>query len=388
MYENQHIIIDNKKHCCGCEACINACPVGCIKMVEDEDGFRFPSVDTSRCINCGKCKAVCFYNKPVETNKDNIKAYACYNKNDYERETSSSGGIFILLAKCIIEQGGVVYGVAYDRKEGAICDRAETIADCEKFKGSKYVQSINKGCFALVRKDILDGKIVLYTGTPCQINGLHAFLGGIDKSKLFCVDVICHGVPSALLYKEYVKWLECKYKDKIVDIKFRDKTYGWGNYALRITFSSGKSFVSQGWKDYFLYNFIQSKAMRESCFECRANNYANKSDITLADYWGWQRKFKNLSDGKGLSALIVRTSNGERLLNSIRKDVIIEPSSIDDIAISNQNLINQNLKMPKGRKKLLCKLKHYGLGKGLYLWQLKQKIRHNGGILLRKIKNK
>lgn len=248
------IKITQKEKCCGCRACMQKCPQKCITMKEDEEGFTYPVIDKSRCINCGLCEKVCpiirddLYEitKPVT----NIKFYAAYNKNDIILKDSSSGGIFWLLVEYVMENQGVVYGAAYEDLYAVKHFRAETLEEAKKFRKSKYLPSDTNHTYEMAEKDLKEGRKVLYSGTPCQISGLYAFLGK-NYENLYTCDVVCHGVPSMKVFREYIKSIEKMKKDKVSAICFRDKIHGWGPNHITLTMKSGKNITTKSVENTF-----------------------------------------------------------------------------------------------------------------------------------------
>ena len=219
------IKIENKTECMGCHACFNKCPKQAIEMVEDEKGFKYPKVNKEKCIECGLCEKVC----PIINNRKILnepKAYAIINKKDEIREKSSSGGIFTLLAEYVIKNGGVVFGAAFDENWNVKHYYVEDIQDINIFRGSKYMQSIIGNTYKQAEEFLKDDRIVLFTGTPCQIEGLKAYLGK-EYDKLYTQDIICHGVPSPKVHNIYLEYLKKKFKaNKIENISHRDKEVG------------------------------------------------------------------------------------------------------------------------------------------------------------------
>ena len=196
------IRILDKEKCCGCESCVQVCPKHCIKFVKDRQGFGYPKVIESKCIHCGLCEKSCpILNASNKVLPSDVPLFAAYNDDDRERATSSSGGIFKQLADYVIAQKGVVFGAAFDEEWNVIHDYAESANDIERLKRSKYVQSSIKDSYKNVKSFLQDARLVLFVGTPCQIAGLKAFLKK-DYENLLTVDVVCHGVPSPLVWKK------------------------------------------------------------------------------------------------------------------------------------------------------------------------------------------
>ena len=298
------IDIQDEHLCCGCEACVQICPKHCISFSEDKKGFRYPSVEKSTCIDCGICENVCPVLNQVESSEP-LKVFAAQNLNEEERQASSSGGLFILLAKEILSQSGVVFGAKFDRDWNVIHTYAETEDEAKSFIGSKYVQSRIGNSF-LKAKEFLDaGREVLFTGTPCHIAGLRNYLRK-DYNNLLTIDVICHGVPSPLLWKNYIL-------DKNVSsIFFRDKRSGWKNYSITI---GQLSHIYRN--DNYMCCFLSNLSLRQSCFQCPSKSGASGSDITLGDLWGISEIAPHLDDDKGTSVILIYTSKGKMALKQL-----------------------------------------------------------------------
>lgn len=350
-----HIKIDDKRKCCGCGACVNVCPINCIKMEYDEEGFLYPVVDNEKCVNCGKCKKVCMYLNENAVN-ESVSAYAAYNLDNAERETSSSGGVFVAVAQTVLSEGGVVYGTVFDCENGAKHIRVDDFVELEKIKGSKYLQSDTTDCFRRVKEDLCAGKKVLFSGTPCQIKGLKKYLSSVDISELICVDIVCHGVPSKIMFDSYKQYLESKYKNKISEIYFRNKDKGWKNYSIKIVLENGKEVVIKTSENFYMKAYLSNIFLRQSCYECISNNYHNESDITIGDYWGAERLHSDIDDDKGLSAVIVRTEKGKEYLGKAAEKLFIRETDYHDIIKNNPNVEN-SCRQSGDRKKFLTDMK-------------------------------
>lgn len=303
------IRIKNKKECCGCGACAQRCPRKCITMQSDKEGFAYPVVDTKQCSDCGLCDKVC----PVMNQQPEqapIATYAAINSDQAVREESSSGGIFTLLAKETINNGGVVFGAAFNDKWQAAHTYANEINDIKKFRGSKYVQSDIGGSYSVAEKFLKEDKEVLFSGTPCQIAGLKRFLRKEYKN-LKTVDFVCHGTPSPLVWKKYLD--EVCHANKIgniTDIQFRNKAEGWKKFSLQIKYVNhdGKEMILRETLDdnIFMKCFLSNLCLRPSCYQCPAHSGKSGSDITLGDLWGAQEICPEIDDDKGLSLVLQR----------------------------------------------------------------------------------
>ena len=218
------IDIKDKSKCCGCSACVNICPNNAISMDIDDDGFKYPIVDVGKCINCGLCEKACPYNN--EYIKKNIYdksiAYGGWNNDDEIRKKSTSGGIFSAISKYILNNNGVVCGAIYNEKFEVVHEIIDNIDDLEKIYGSKYVQSDLKDNFRRIKKYLNDGRLVLFSGTPCQVSGLNSFLVK-EYENLYTCDIVCHGVPSPKVFEKYKRELEEANNSEILNINFRDK---------------------------------------------------------------------------------------------------------------------------------------------------------------------
>ena len=262
------------------------------------------------------------------------KAYAAYYDNDI-RMKSSSGAIFSLLANEVLEKKGIVYGVAMN----ASCTEAEYIGvtekqDLEKLLGSKYLQAKIKNIFKNVRENLVLNKLVLFTGTGCQINGLKKFLQK-DYKNLICVDIICHGVPSPALWKEYVGYMENKMQGKMEKVNFRCKDQGWENFGMKEYGSSKEVYISKS-KDPYMQMFLSDFCLRPSCYECKAKTL-RLSDLTIGDFWGIDTIAPEMNDSKGTSLVIVRTNQGEKIFNRL-----ISKSSVKVMEVEYDDATKEN----------------------------------------------
>lgn len=340
------IEIVNKERCCGCGGCKNVCPKHCIKMILDEEGFRYPYVNIEHCINCGQCEKVCpMLSSNVERDKFSVKkAYAAINRNSHYLKKSSSGGVFIELAKFIIESyNGVVVGVVID-KEGVVFHKiVDNLIECDGLLGSKYVQSDTLSIYKHT-KEILDNNYyVLFSGTPCQIASLKKYLRK-EYDKLITIDFACHGVPSPGVWNKYIKSLiakEIKSSD-IKDINFRNKYYGWKNYSLSYVVCKGKSYraiLRRHGKEPYLQAFISGLILRPSCFKCDFKHGKNCcSDITLCDYWRVRRDYPSLYNRNGVSGVILNTQKGEIVWKEVEACFDTQSILIHDLYRSNESL--------------------------------------------------
>ena len=328
--------IIEKSMCCGCHACMNICPKHAISMYEDEKGFKYPKINQDKCINCGMCKKVC----PILNNKEvekHIDAYACYNKNYEERINSSSGGIFILLAKEIIKRKGIVFGATFDKDFNVIHSSIENEKELNKFMGSKYTQSTIGKIYKQVKEYLENNRYVLFTGTPCQIEGLKSYLRK-DFAKLYTQDIVCHGVPSPKVWHKYLDYLTQLEKEKIRNIQFRNKDHGWSLYRTKVLFDT-KTYSKSHREDLFMKAFLSNICLRDSCYNCSFKKKYRISDITLADYWGVKNIHPKLYDNKGTSLVIINSDKGKELFNYIKDNLVYVETDLDSALKYNPAMI-------------------------------------------------
>lgn len=334
--------------CCGCTACVNICPCGAIHMKSDAKGFQYPAVDKSKCINCGQCVDVCQIHRQHDVigHKESV-FYAVNNVDDVERMHSKSGGVFPLLARNVITQNGSVYGAILNDVWKVVHYRSDTISDIKQFSKSKYVQSELGTTFADVKNDLQAGRIVLFSGTACQCAGLKKYLqiSRTDISRLHLVDIICHGVPSPLVFSSYLIWLEKKNKDRISEYSFRDKeAYGWGKEIEKVVFRSGRRISSDDLYnvDYF-WTVYKHELIRECCYSCPYAVPDRESDITIGDFWGLENATQTMNDKLGTSLVIVHSDCGQQLFNEIKRFCKVQ-------SVDRENCLQRSLCKPSEKK--------------------------------------
>lgn len=322
------IKINNPADCCGCTACASICNHDAITMKPDALGFLYPEVDKEKCVDCGLCEKVCAFNDNYDTslNLDKPLAYGARHKDMNEVETSRSGAAFIAISDYILEQGGDVYGAGYTDHFRVVHKRATTKEERDEFKGSKYVQSDMTGVFRQVKQDLRDGLTVLFSGTPCQTSGLNSYIGKRLRENLFLVDIVCHGVPSPYMWRDYIAYLEKKQGSPIVWVNFRDKQkYGWAAHHETFKFKMG------GGKMSFTYLFYKHIMFRKSCRNCHFTNTKRPSDITIADFWGWEKTNPNFNaDNKGCSLVLLNTEKGRKLFEAVHDRLNTMPAKLED----------------------------------------------------------
>jgi coenzyme F420-reducing hydrogenase beta subunit len=339
------ITIDEKRKCMGCHACSNICPQNCISMETDSEGFWYPKVDYDKCVGCVLCIKVCpIINKASVQNEP--KAYACINKDEYIRSRSSSGGIFAIIAEHVIDEGGIVFGAGFDENFNVSHRYVNAKEELDKLRGAKYVQSKVGNTFIEAKKFLVQGKKVLFTGTPCQIGGLRSFLGK-TYGNLLCVDIICHGVPSPIVWKKYVSYRKNRVGSSIQGINFRLKDRGWKRYSVAFYFKNGKKYQDLSGNDLYMRAFLKDICLRPSCYACEFKGLHRQSDITLADFWGIQNVLPELDDDKGTSLIFVNSVHGQSILDQIKDRILCKEVDINEAVSYNSAAIKSSKYNPK-----------------------------------------
>lgn len=305
-------ITDNSK-CTGCTACVTSCPVQCIVMRRDREGFDYPVANPDICIGCGKCESVCPVINPLEQVKP-IAAYAV--KIEEFVSGSASGGVFPYIAGRIVDEGGVVFGAVLNDDMTVGHEEAETRGEIDMMRGPKYVQSDLYSVFEDVRTYLSEGRKVFFTGTPCQVAGLNSYLG-CRYDGLLTADVACHGVPGPGLWARYVEALARKYNDDVSSVSFRDKSRGWMHYGFTIKVPTSEIYTPY-MDDPYMALFVQNMTLRPSCYTCKARCGRSGSDITLADMWTVGSLLKDWDDDKGTSLVIANTEKGMKIVSGLQ----------------------------------------------------------------------
>ena len=321
------IQITNKNHCCGCSACAQICPKQCIAMMPDSEGFCYPKINETICVKCGLCEKVCPMLKS-QNMQGQVHAWAAYCKEDKIRLASSSGGIFSLLAEEILEEGGVVFGAAFDGQMMVHHVAVESVRDLERLRGSKYLQSRIANSYADVKAYLAADRKVLFSGTACQIAGLLYFLGR-PYEKLWTVDVLCHGVPTPTLWKNYLSEQNRAFKMPVRQISFRDKSQGWKKYQVAWKVEGGKIYRQPASRNSYMRLFLSNICLRPSCYDCHFKGFPRVSDLTLGDCWGVEQHSPEMDDDKGTSVVIVNTEKGNTLREKIAGRCVWKEEKLD-----------------------------------------------------------
>ena len=345
------IKITDKKNCSGCKACYNICPRNCIKMSEDMEGFSYPKVRVNDCVKCGLCEKVC-PQLNIYVSKESYAEPTClaaWNVDKAVRANSSSGGIFTSLAGWILSQDGVVFGAGYDVQHRVIHKEVHKIEGLNDLRGSKYAQSDIGDTYQSAKKYLEAGKSVLFTGTPCQIAGLNNFLQ-VEYERLYTCDIVCHGVPSPLVFEKYKQSLEESYNSKLTGINFRNKKNGWKSYKVAIQFANHREYSKTFIDDAYMKGFLRNYYLRPSCYSCTYAKLPRTSDITLGDFWGIASKYPELDDDGGTSLLLINTDKGKAMFKASENNIKQCECELQHAINGNPSLIS-SVKEPKVREK-------------------------------------
>lgn len=332
-----------KAHCCGCRACEQICSRKCISMVEDDEGFYYPLKNNAQCTNCGLCENVCpnvNYTKLINT-KIISSAYMAIHHDTSVLANSSSGGAFTAIVNTYCREGDfVVFGAEINDCFEVFHSYSKTLQETEKYRKSKYVQSNIGDCYQIAEKFLKENKKVLFTGTPCQIAGLRLYLRN-DYTNLFCVDLICHGVPNQKIFNLYVKSLEKKHGGKLKTFSFRHKTFSrfgtWNSRNVRYTINN-KVIVKDSWVDPYLKGYHSGLFCRLSCYECKFANSNRVSDITVGDFWGVENLYPNEKVHRGVSVLLANTEKGQQLVREMGNEMCLTEVDLEYVIKNNGQL--------------------------------------------------
>lgn len=334
------IKIEKPSDCCGCTSCANTCIHGAISMVQDEKGFFYPSIDATKCIDCGLCDKACpiFQRRITQRQECEPEGYAVRLLDKDTLLHSSSGGAFTALADYVFDNKGVVYGAIYNEDLIVVHDRITKKEELHKLRGSKYSQSDISNVFSKVKEDLRNGILVLFSGTPCQVDGLKRYLRK-TYDNLITTDIVCHSVPSPKIFHEYLNMLQEHYNDKIVAINMKDKTFGWGKECIRYDFKSGISEVNPPMIKPWVSMFESGLFTRECCFDCQYTNLDRPSDFTIGDFWDFEEKRPDIYSLHGTSIVLLNTIRSKEIFDSIS-------SKLEKWAVSKDEYIQPRLQSP------------------------------------------
>lgn len=350
-------------HCTGCSACMFVCPHHAIQMATDEMMGTFPHIHDELCRRCGLCQRVCPLSHPGNAAMP-LHYLAAWNQDSDVRKTSSSGGIFSLLAEQVIQRGGVVVGCTLEgtplqAKHICITDTAEI----GRLRGSKYTQSDMTDIYKNVQRYAKRGRLLLLSGTPCQIAALRRVLGA--RENVITLDFICHGVPPAQLFTTYQKHLKAKI-GPLVSASFRDKSISWRKFSMSARGKAGQVYVASRKEDPYLRAFLADYSLRSGCYRCALREGRSGADITLSDYWGYRQKGEEDREEKlGVSAVAINTEAGARLWESVSRQCATAPLTRAQFITGNESYYTSPTE-PDARKKFFRYVRKYPLPTAFY----------------------
>ena len=336
-------ILAEKNRCSGCGSCAVSCPKDCIHMENDEFGFRYPVVDSNKCIQCNQCIKKC----PVITTmdvKDENRFIAAKLIDLDIRQKSTSGGVFTVLAQYCLQHNGIVCGAVYDSAFQVVHVITKTETQIEKMRGAKYVQSRSEHVFSEIKDAVESGRWTLYSGTPCQVAALRAYLGK-DYDKLILVDIVCHGVPSPLAWEKYLESLENNSGSKLKHINLRSKVSGWSkyNYSTEFVYEDENRVLIHQNNNCYMKGFVSNLYLRPSCSNCSFKGVDRVSDFTLGDYWGIWNQYPDFDDNKGTSMVIIHGEKGEKIWKLVEKRFeFIEVTEKEAIQENQSTMVSSN----------------------------------------------
>ena len=376
-------LFQEKKECCGCGACMNICPRQAITMTADQYGFYYPEVNMDLCVDCHQCENVCVYQK-AEKRTSWKETHVAVAINSDVRE-SASGGVFSGFARAVLEAGGVVYGCTLEQKNGMLYPRHICVSETSeliKLKGSKYIQSDLADTYQDVQKQLKEGKIVLFSGTPCQVAGLNGFLKK-EYDNLYTLDIICHGVPSRQLFQDYIAFQEKETGKKIMDYRFRDKSSGWKLFGKMVYMDengikSERTFEPE--ESSYYQMFLDGYTYRENCYQCPYASDNRQGDITIGDYWCIDlvhpelltENGGTLDESRGVSCMIVNREQGRKLLNQFGEGIRCWESTYEQASRYNRQLTSPSALKPERETVLSLYLEGYEKVEQWYQKRLKK----------------
>lgn len=346
--------ISSVKVCTGCSACMHICPVNAISMQPNDEGFLYPVIDKNLCTECGLCKKICPSQNPDFKNTENPDCFAAAASDELRKE-STSGAVFPILANYILNNHGYVCGAAWAKDKSIEHIIIDNEKELYKLKGSKYFQSNVKNCYPEIEKLLKNDKLVLFSGTPCQVAGLKAYLKK-DYDNLFSIDIICHGVPSPMVYKQYIKELPVDENNSELITNFRDKINGWTPRLSTTTITSTTKVTYQADCDMFLKSFLQNLSLRESCFECPFQKIPRQGDLTIGDYWGIDAFDTKLNDQKGTSVVLINNEKGKMLIEKTKSEFKFFVQTPLKFALDGNPCLYKSVEKPTQNRKLFFRL--------------------------------
>lgn len=373
------INIQDTRDCCGCTACATVCPKGAIIMQPNVMGFLYPVIDDDECIDCGLCIKTCQFNDNYNhyQNYDKPIIYGMRHKNDKELENSQSGAASLAIIEAFLQEPGSVYGASFETVYHITHSKATSIEQAQKFRCSKYVQSDLRGVFKDVRKDLQAGNRVLFFGTGCQVAGLKSAVPVKLHNLLLTVDIVCHAVPSPAVWESFVRYKEKEYNGKAINAAFRNKKFGWHSHVETLTLDNcNRDIESTSFRKLFYDHVI----VRPSCTRCHFANLKRVGDMTICDFWGWEKHYKEWNDDKGVSVLMLNSEKSVAFFEVLKPFIFFIQSEADKcLQPQMKKPINADMKIIIDAEKVFANKGYIGLarkyGDKSFIFLFKEAIR-------------
>lgn len=357
----KEITLANEESCTGCGVCVDICPFHCISMKILSDQFEYPVIDQAACKKCGKCVGVCPALRQASIKSNGVLnetlAYYAWSTMSNVRNQATSGGVASMLSYHMLRKGGYVCGALFDQNFDLQHVLSNNVEDVRRFMGSKYLQSNTRGVYNSIKEKLRARQKVLFIGTSCQVEALKALLRDVDSNELVTVSIICHGVNSPIIWKDYCVFLQQKYKSRLLSYNFRDKIKGWTNLNVSMCFENRKKIIEKTHKNLFHYWFGQHWIMRRCCFDCQYRVKERNSDIVIGDFWGIEKLFPGQDFNKGVSFLAATTQKGHEFINETQNlyKVQVDYNAACQVLKGYLNLLPENKKISQllERKKFL-----------------------------------
>lgn len=343
------IVEDDK--CYGCAACKAVCPQKCITLCMNKLGFWQPEIDDKICIDCGICQQICISRNYVSQKKA-ADIYVGVHRDEQIHMQSSSGGAFTAIVSALFNDNAVIYGAAYDEHMQVVHQKAETIEKIKKFRKSKYVQSKTDGVYDEIRRDLRQGKRVIFSGTPCQVSGLYAALGNSNVEELFTIDLVCTGVSSPGLFRKYLDYISQKYKEEVTSVDMRYKVRqkeGWNIGDTEVVLG-GKKRIRNKYTHLYRSLYGQKISYRKSCYRCQYASIDRVGDFTIGDWWGELDKLPEVKEHNGVSVIIFNTEKAKQYEDIMKNEMYLAPKSEEDIRKDNPTFQQSTLENARCEK--------------------------------------
>ncbi len=352
------------KNCCGCTACVYACPIMAVKMELDSEGFLYPMVDHNLCVECKKCEQVCPLLTPQKLPEKFEGSVVAQSKCEDVLRESTSGGFVDALCKYVIENKGYVAGVTFDENFMPHHKIVNTYEEAKKFRNSKYAQSNLGNIFSEIKALLNDGEKVMFVGTPCQVGGLKTFIG--HNENLITVDLVCRSIPSSKLWEMYLDFQTKRYKSSVMNVYFRKKTYGYHSGTLEIEFENGKHYKGSNRVDYYMKSFHSDICSRPSCYECNFKTKHRVSDFTVFDCWYPDLVSENAvkDNDKGFSNVLVHTKKGMEILQNLN-EINVYPANAEKMFLYTGGMESKSIDYKENRKVFYNEINKYGFEKAI-----------------------